>query len=141
MRKLSFLLLIAIPSTLIAAEPVTVGSQSIDPLSTTNLTQWSVGLMFVLLLIVVVAWLAKRLTGFGLGQVGALKVISGISLGTREKAVLIRAGKQYLLLGVAPGRVVKLHTFDEGEINDSDTQAAGSFQQNLQSMMSKKGAE
>ena len=97
--------------------------------------------MFVLLLIVVVAWLAKRLTGFGLGQVGALKVISGISLGTREKAVLIRAGKQYLLLGVAPGRVVKLHTFDEGEINDSDTQAAGSFQQNLQSMMSKKGAE
>jgi len=46
-----------------------------------------------------------------------------------------------LLLGVAPGRVVKLHTFDEGEINESDSRPSGSFQQNLQSMMSKKGAE
>lgn len=141
MPKLALFLLMAISNTLIAAEPVTVGSQSIDPLTTANLTQWSVGLMFVLLLIVIIAWLAKRLTGFGLGQIGALKVISGISLGTREKAVLIRAGKQYLLLGVAPGRVVKLHTFEEGEISDSDTRSSGSFQQNLQSMMNKKGAE
>jgi|TARA_R110002096_G_scaffold268308_16_gene462119 flagellar protein FliO/FliZ len=141
MLKLTSFILMAMPSMLLASEPVTVGSQSVDPLSTANLTQWSVGLMFVLLVIVIVAWLAKRLTGFGLGQVGALKVVSGISLGTREKAVLIRAGKQYLLLGVAPGRVVKLHTFDEGEINESDSRPSGSFQQNLQSMMSKKGAE
>ena len=133
------LLLICFVSLTASAAPAVIGAESVDPLSTANLTQWTVGLMFVLLLIIAAAWFTKRFTGFGSAQAGQLKVLSGVSLGSREKAVLIRAGKRHLLLGVAPGRVETLHTFEEGEISELATQeASGAFQDSLQKMMDKQ---
>ena len=141
MKQLSFLCLFFITFTALAA-PAVIGSKSVDPLSTANLTQWTVGLMFVLLLIIAVAWFAKRFTGFGSAQAGQLKVLSGVSLGGREKAVLIRAGKQHLLLGIAPGRVVTLHTFEEGDIVEQlQQEPVASFQEGLQKMMKKQVAK
>jgi len=124
------------------AAPAIIGAESVEPLSTANLTQWTIGLMFVLLLIIAAAWLTKRFTGFGSAQAGQLKVLSGVSLGSREKAVLIRAGKQHILLGVAPGRVVNLHTFEEGEIVEQASQGAPlGFQESLQKIMNKQASQ
>ncbi|MDF1828474.1 MAG: flagellar biosynthetic protein FliO [Cycloclasticus pugetii] len=124
--------------------PTAIGSNSVDPFSTANLTQWTIGLFFVLLLILIVAWAAKRFTGLASSHKGHLKVLSGVSLGHREKAVLIQAGNQHLLLGVAPGRVVTLHTFEAGEISQSLSQEEAvptAFQDSLKKVMNKKGAE
>jgi flagellar protein FliO/FliZ len=41
-----------------------------------------------------------------------MKVLGGVSLGTRERAVLIQVEGKKILLGVAPGRVNVLHQFD-----------------------------
>jgi len=142
MMKLLSALITSCTAFSVLAAPTVIGSKSVDPLSTANLTQWTVGLMFVLLLIIAVAWFAKRFTGFASAQVGQLKVLSGVSLGSREKAVLIRAGKQHLLLGVAPGRVVTLHTFEEGDIvEQSQQEPVASFQEGLQKMMKKQVAK
>jgi len=43
----------------------------------------------------------------------ALDVISTLPLGQKERAVLVRVGKQQILLGVAPGRVTTLHVLTE----------------------------
>lgn len=135
-------LLITLPVLLLAvdawAAPTGVGTASVDPLSNANLTQWTIGLMFVLLLIIAAAALARRFTGFGSAQAGQLKILSAVSLGHREKVVLIRAGKQHLLLGVSPGQVVTLHTFETGEIIEQAAQVPLNFQQSLHEMMSKK---
>jgi len=126
---LSFMSLLSM--AVVADEAVVVGASSIEPLSQANLAQWSMGLLFVLLLILMGAWLLKRFVVSGSGANRPLNVLSGISLGGREKVVLIQAGEQRLLLGVSPGRVVKLHTFDKGELTGFEHQANPSFQDSL----------
>ncbi len=122
----------------VADEAVVVGASSIEPLSRTNLTQWSIGLLFVLLLILMGAWLLKRFVVSGLGPNKPLNVLSGISLGGREKVMLIQAGEQRLLLGVSPGRVVKLHTFNKGELTGFDQSPTPSFQDSLNQFVKPK---
>lgn len=140
MRASITLLLILVSNSALSAEPSVIGVDSVEPLSTANLTQWTIGLVFVLLMILAVAWFVKRFTSIGTSHTGQLQILSGVSLGSREKAILIRAGKQHLLLGVAPGRVETLHTFNEGEIPEEITQPVG-FQESLHKIMNKKSAE
>jgi len=40
-------------------------------------------------------------------------VISGLSIGAKERLVLIEVGKEQVLLGVSPGRVQTLHVLEE----------------------------
>lgn len=64
-----------------------------------------VALAFVVAAVYAVAWLMRRLrNGVGANAPG-LTVVSQVSLGTRERAVLLRVGGQHLLLGVAAGSV------------------------------------
>ncbi len=51
------------------------------------------------------AWLMRRLRGAGSAGAGNLQVIGQVGLGARERAVLLRAGDQQVLLGVANGSV------------------------------------
>lgn len=79
----------------------------------TELLTVLVGLGGVVLLIFGLAWLVRR---FGsLPQLGnqQMKVVSALSVGTRERVVLIEVGGEQLLLGVAQGRVGLLHHFAE----------------------------
>jgi flagellar protein FliO/FliZ len=70
-----------------------------------NTTQWLAGLFGVLAIILVAAVLARRLGRMsGLGS-QRLRIMAGISLGTREKAVLLQVGNKQILIGVAPGCV------------------------------------
>jgi flagellar protein FliO/FliZ len=49
-----------------------------------------------------------------------MKVVAALSVGPRERVVLVDVGGQQLLLGVAPGRVNMLHRFEQPVIA-SDT--------------------
>ena len=84
-----------------------------DGLNSGYLVQLIVGLLFVLLCIVVLAWLAKRVNRFHTSSDGALQVLGGISMGARERVVLVQVGGTQLLLGVAPGRINMLHQLEE----------------------------
>jgi flagellar protein FliO/FliZ len=79
-----------------------------SPLSPGNLINTGVGLLVVLGIMLALAWLVKRyvqVPGIGKGQV---QVLGGVSLGAREKAVLLSVEGQRLLVGIAPGRVQTL---------------------------------
>ena len=80
------------------------------------------GLAIVIVCIVVLAWFARRMNRLQGSGDGALRIISGISMGARERIVLIQVGEEQLLLGVAPGRINTLHVL-EHELADA---AAGS---------------
>lgn len=71
-----------------------------------------VSLVVVLLLIAAMAWLLRRFGQFPLGQGGALRIIGAVSLGQRERAVLVQVGDSQILLGVAPGSVQTLHVLE-----------------------------
>ncbi len=71
------------------------------------------GLGVVLALIVLSAWMYRRLARVPRGVSGALRVLGGLSMGARERVVLIQVGEEQLLLGVAPGRIRTLHVLAE----------------------------
>ncbi len=81
-----------------------------SPISFAGLLQALFGLLVVLALIAALAWLFRRLP-LGAGAMGgAVRVLGGVALGTRERLVLVEVGETWLVLGVAPGQVNTLHT-------------------------------
>ncbi|MFT3907094.1 MAG: flagellar biosynthetic protein FliO [Steroidobacteraceae bacterium] len=71
-------------------------------------------LSIVLLAIFAAAWLARRLRRLQASSGAGIELISQATLGTRERAVLLRVGGERLLVGVAAGSVTLLHRFDPG---------------------------
>jgi flagellar protein FliO/FliZ len=70
-------------------------------------------LLLVLAAVYAAAALLRRLRVHGPAGTAELQVISQVALGARERAVLLRAGTQQLLVGVAPGSVRLLCTLAE----------------------------
>ncbi len=91
-----------------------------SPLSTSNLIDTAVGLVVVLAIMLALAWVVKRFVqtpGINKGQV---QVLGGVSLGAREKAVLLSVEGRRLLVGIAPGRVQTLMVLDESASDTTD---------------------
>jgi flagellar protein FliO/FliZ len=82
--------------------------------STGGMLQMIFGLAIVLAVILAAAWILRRI---GMPHVGGnqlLKPIGTLALGTRERIVVVEIEDQWLVLGVAPGRINTLHTLAKG---------------------------
>ncbi len=108
-----------------------------EPLGAGNLLQLSFGLLVVLAAIIGSAWLLRRYGRLQSGVDGALRIIGSLSMGPRERVVLVQVGKQQLLLGVAPGRIQTLHVLDE-PVTTAGPQAPSAFADRLAKMMKKE---
>lgn len=69
-------------------------------------------LVLVIGLIVLLGWLAKRLPGVGGATNPALRVLGSLSLGPRERVVVIAVGETQLLVGTGAAGTRVLHTLD-----------------------------
>ena len=101
--------LLAVGAVLAAAVPGS-GTQAANDAApgAAGMLQMLPGLALVLLLIVALAWLAKR-GGVGRGAPGGhLRIIAERAVGTRERVVVVEVAGQWLVLGVAPGQVRSL---------------------------------
>ena len=96
-------LLFAAPS----AHPVMPGQAG-------SLIRVVIALLLVLAAVFAAAWFSRRMHGVGNARHSALEVLAQLSLGPRERAVLVRVGSQQVLLGVASGNVRALHVLPEG---------------------------
>lgn len=67
------------------------------------------GLAGVLALVIGAGWLLRRLRETTPGRSGLIEISSGISLGAREKVVLLRVGDEQVLIGVTPAGMRTLH--------------------------------
>jgi flagellar protein FliO/FliZ len=79
-------------------------------LATQGIGHVTLALLVVLAVIFSLAWLVRRVRGVTLNSNNTLSVLASVSVGQRERAVLIRCGETQLLLGVAQGQVTRLHT-------------------------------
>lgn len=85
------------------------------------LLQLVAGLGLVLVSIAVLAWALKRLQRLPSKMRSALRILGALSVGPRERLLLVQVGETQLLVGVAPGRVSRLLTLstpvemEEGE--------------------------
>jgi flagellar protein FliO/FliZ len=82
--------------------------QPVSPVSVGSVAQLALSLAAIIALILAVSWLLKRLK---LGTVrgrGEISVIDQLSLGPRERIVLVRVGESQVLVGVSAGGLVGL---------------------------------
>ena len=108
-----------------------------EPFNSGSVVQLLAGLLLVVALIFVLGWALKRFSGLP-GQHKRLNVIASLPLSTREKVVLVQAGEKQLLLGVAPGRVNLLESFEEPVIEPG---VNGEFSNRLQQVLKRREAE
>jgi flagellar biosynthetic protein FliP len=70
-------------------------------------------LLAVLLMIVVVAWILKKLQVGTSSVVNGLKVVTSLNLGAKERLIVVQVGKKQLLLGVTAQQINLLETLAE----------------------------
>lgn len=122
-----FPLLFYFPRMVFAVEksPIQIASPLSPGVSTGNLVQVTLGLLLVLAMIVGIAWLLRRYGRLQSAASGSLKILGGLSIGPRERVVLLQVGDTQLLVGVAPGRVQMLHVLDEPLITPEISPSSG----------------
>jgi len=95
-----------------AAKAPVVGSATS---SAGNLLQVLFGLIVVLGLMALLAWVLRRFNaGKALGN-SDIRIVGGVSVGTRERVVVVEIADQWIVVGVAPGRVNALATMSKQE--------------------------
>ena len=90
-------------------------AEQVAPASAGNLIQVLLGLVVVLALMAGTAWILKRMGVAGVGANNVAKVIGGVSVGNRERVVVVEVADQWIVVGVAPGRVNALSTMPRQE--------------------------
>lgn len=73
------------------------------------------GLICVLLALAGFVWLLRRFGGRAPQGSAALKIISAVPIGTRERLIVVEIAETWLVVGVAPGRISPIHTMPKGE--------------------------
>jgi len=96
------------------------------------------GLLIVLVSVVALAWMLRRFGRLQSSAKGALRMIDGMALSTRERIVLVQVGDTQVLLGVAPGRVEAVHVLDKPVVADDAEEITGSFAARLKEALGKE---
>jgi flagellar protein FliO/FliZ len=79
----------------------------------TQMTKLLFGLLLVVGLIFLLAWLLRRMQQLNPRGNQAIKLISSHALGPRERLVLVQVGSEQVLLGLSAGRITPLHVLEE----------------------------
>lgn len=96
--------------------PVLAAAQeaAVAPSSSGGLFKVFFGLLLVLAVIAAVAWLMKQLTAVKGGSQSVARVVGGVSVGTRERVVVVEVADRWIVVGVAPGQVSSIANLEIG---------------------------
>jgi len=85
-----------------------------SPMGSGALFETMIGLIVIIALIFGLGWLFRRFGKLPIAGKGLVSILGGVSLGPRERAVVLQVDGMRLLVGVAPGRVQILHVLNDG---------------------------
>lgn len=83
-------------------------AQPVSPLSVGSLTQLTLSLIAIVALILAISWALKRLKTAGPRRARDIAVLDELSVGPRDRIVLIRVGESQVLVGVSAAGLVPL---------------------------------
>jgi flagellar protein FliO/FliZ len=95
----------AAPAVAASAAP---SAPTAAPSSAGSLLQVVFGLLVVLGLLAAALWFLKRMGGGRFAPGSVVKIIGGVSVGNRERVMVVEVADQWIVIGVAPGRVSTL---------------------------------
>lgn len=120
--------------------PPTVPALPAVGVSTGTFVQGLIGLIVIIGLLLVTLAALKRWGGQfgGVGTTG-MKVVSGLSVGTRERILLIEVGDTWLVVGVTASQIRTLHTLPRNSLPElAAAQNKPAFAQWLSTVMERK---
>ncbi|WP_439889022.1 flagellar biosynthetic protein FliO [Pseudomonas sp. MBLB4123] len=127
----------SLPLTALAAESAPAAPSLAEGGMAGQLVQLLLGLLLVIGLIFLLAWLMRRvqqITPRG-GQV--IKILASQALGPRDRLVLVQVGQEQILLGLTPGRITPLHVMAEPVHLPDGQPASTEFAQRLMELLGK----
>lgn len=130
----SFSLLSLLPMTALAAGAK--ASAIASPDTTKAMISMVLGLLAVLAIIFICAWLVKRMSGLQGANNSAMRVVSVIAVGPRERIALVDVGGTQVLVGITPQNIRRLHVFDEPVV-ETGRKGEGDFASRLQAMLAR----
>ena len=89
-----------------------IPKQTVRTVAFSDIAAWSIGLLMVLSIFFLCVWGVRKLSGLTVSGAEKMRVVGGLSLGMREKVILLQVGKKQLVLGVTPGRIETLHVLE-----------------------------
>ena len=90
---------------------------------TGSVLQMLLGLALVLGAIAGAAWLARRAGVASAQGARLLRLVAALPVGPKERVVVVEVQEQWLVLGVAPGRVSQLAALPRSELPAADAPA------------------
>jgi flagellar protein FliO/FliZ len=137
--------LLVLPLSVLAAEPnaTTAAPAATAPMVSSGvagqLTQLVFGLLLVLGLIFLLAWLLRRVQQAGpAGKGQVIELIGSRALGPRDRLMLVQVGNEQILLGLSPGTITALHVLKEPvEVPTASEKATPEFAQHLLKILGK----
>jgi len=100
-------LLMFFSTTINAAEPM--------PTASNSLFRMLIGLAIVLLILAVISWAMKKYMGTAGTQQSVIRVVGGVSVGSRERVMVLEVADRWLVVGVAPGHVTHIADLEVGD--------------------------
>jgi len=104
-----------------------VAPQSAATASAGGFFQVLLGLIAVLALLGAIAWILKRFNLSKIAGNAPVKIVGGVSVGNRERVMVVEVADQWIVVGVAPGQVNALSTLARPQ--NATTPAQGPQQQ------------
>ncbi len=98
--------------------------QTVRTVSSGDMLHWGVGLLIVLAVFFFCVWAMRKLSGITVNGAEKMRVVGGLSLGMRERIILLQVGKKQLILGVTPGRIDALHVLEGDDCLNSEPSMA-----------------
>lgn len=106
-RLMAFGLMIAYQTNIVAAEAATMSP-------TGSILKMVLGLGVVLAVMAFISWVVKRMLPSAITQNTAVKVVGGVSVGSRERVVVLEVADRWLVVGVAQGQVSAIANLEAG---------------------------
>jgi len=94
------------------------------PSAAGSLVQTILSLGFVIALLVGLAWLLKRFGPKHITGGTTVKLVGALSVGARERILVVEVGEQWIVVGASPGRMNALATMPRQEIDESTLASA-----------------
>ncbi|NVD98324.1 flagellar biosynthetic protein FliO [Massilia sp. BJB1822] len=85
------------------------------PSAAGSLLQTTLALAVVLGLLVGLAWLLKRFGPRSIASGNTVKLVGALSVGARERILVVEVGEQWIVVGASPGRMNALATMPRQE--------------------------
>jgi flagellar protein FliO/FliZ len=114
-------------------------AQPASPLSVSSLSQLTLSLLAIVALILAISWALKRLKMAGPRGSGGMAVLDELSVGPRDRIVLVRVGESQVLVGVSAAGLTPLTPLATPIVLKGGGSPAPAFAERLRELMKRPG--